>query len=545
MSGPAFAKRNAPAPNARTTGLKAAPRNVQVGNVSDHLEREADRMADWVTSDSSARRDWSLTQVSAETASGPTVTDGVAPALVHDVLASPGRPLDELARAKFEGGIQHDLSQVRIHADEKAAESAKSVDALAYTVGNDIVFGRGKFQLGSSDGDRLLAHELAHTLQQERSFQLVLQRQGDPEKKQPKTLDDPAAKAAEAPAQAQVDVRTWPAKLPRAQRKGIQEQIKKVPNKLELENTAIGGQTLDADQKKIVAKIRQNRESLPPFPGLKATPAMYRKGEDTQGGFVYGGEAPKAGVGTDKIRNEILAELGTKEGALSAVNTYDDAWLTLSSGLKGAQLSMVMERFLSRDEEAKNMFLDAGVAFDKGKLLLVNTENGAIETDQLVGGEIGKNAQKIFAMSKPLLSLFVRIAESQEHGPKLQAARQQRTQALQVPPEVRSWADMGAVRLAAHLVHWRSSSWSLYSGTGGNVTSIMRAFAGSVPQDPSVGNARVLSSGQAGVVFGFAGGKAKQAFSGPIDVGQNVAPNSLNNKLLVHVGGTSYLQLSL
>ncbi len=527
---------------------RAAPsRQLRVSQPSDHLEREADRVADKVVAGDTAKRDWSLSQVSAETSlrqpegkgksgqASRASSPAVAPPIVDDVLASPGRPLDKSSRTPFERSVGRDLSNIRIHADDKAAESAKSVNALAYTVGKDVVFGRGQFQPGSRKGDHLLAHELAHTVQQERSPRQTLQRKDDEQK----------------PEATELNVREWPAKLPRAVR-GKDTQIKKVPNKLELANTAVGGSALDPEQQKLVDKIRMNREQLLVYPWLQVVPAEFRKkkGEtekDTKGGFYYTGESPKtAGSGNQKVRKEIADELGTKEGKLSAVNTYDDAVLTLGPGLTGALLSKGMERFFSKDEDAKNKFLDAGVAFSGGKLLMVNTDNGAVEEDPLVGGDHGpKNARMLFSISLPLLSLFVHLAESKEHGPVLQSALQQSTPALQVPASVDAWTDMAAVRLAAHLVHWRSSSWSVYAGSGGNVTSIMQAFGRQVPQDPSVGNAHVLSSSQAGVLFKFASGKAREAFSGPIDVGGAPAANSLSGKLLVSVGGTSYLQLSL
>jgi hypothetical protein len=60
----------------------------------------------------------------------------------------------------------HDFSRVRVHTDSKAAESARAVNALAYTVGRDVVFGAGQHVPGTSAGQRLLAHELAHVVQQ-------------------------------------------------------------------------------------------------------------------------------------------------------------------------------------------------------------------------------------------------------------------------------------------------------------------------------------------------------------------------------------------
>lgn len=129
--------------------------------------------------------------------------DGI-PSVVDEVLRSPGEPLDLATRTFFESrsghafgrvGVQgrqeealeqeadraadqltrpalaapgpgHDFSRIRIHADGRAAGSARAVGALAYTVGNHIVFGAGQYSPRSDAGRRLLAHELTHTVQQ-------------------------------------------------------------------------------------------------------------------------------------------------------------------------------------------------------------------------------------------------------------------------------------------------------------------------------------------------------------------------------------------
>jgi len=93
-------------------------------------------------------------------------TTGV-PSIVPDVLRSPGQPLDSEARAYFEPRFGHDFSQVRVHTDAKAAESARAMNALAYTVGHDLVFEAGQYKPRTSEGHRLLSHELAHIVQQE------------------------------------------------------------------------------------------------------------------------------------------------------------------------------------------------------------------------------------------------------------------------------------------------------------------------------------------------------------------------------------------
>jgi hypothetical protein len=85
------------------------------------------------------------------------------PPIVYEVLRSPGQPLDDATRIDMEqrfGGA--DFSDVRIHTDAQAADSAEAVNARAYTVGKDVVFGRGRYETKSVQGRRLLAHELAH-----------------------------------------------------------------------------------------------------------------------------------------------------------------------------------------------------------------------------------------------------------------------------------------------------------------------------------------------------------------------------------------------
>jgi hypothetical protein len=86
--------------------------------------------------------------------------------VVREVTRTPGEPLDADVRAHFEPRFQHSFAQVRVHADARAADSAAAVGALAYTVGNHIVFGSGGYDPRGSKGRRLLAHELAHVVQQ-------------------------------------------------------------------------------------------------------------------------------------------------------------------------------------------------------------------------------------------------------------------------------------------------------------------------------------------------------------------------------------------
>jgi hypothetical protein len=85
---------------------------------------------------------------------------------VHDVIGSGGSPLDLDTRSDMESRFGQDFSNVRVHTDSTASESAKSVNAQAYTVGSDIVFQSGNYDPGSDSGKHMLAHELTHVVQQ-------------------------------------------------------------------------------------------------------------------------------------------------------------------------------------------------------------------------------------------------------------------------------------------------------------------------------------------------------------------------------------------
>jgi hypothetical protein len=98
-----------------------------------------------------------------------SVTTGSAD--LDSVLRSPGRPLDRATRREMESRIGYDFSTVRLHTDSPAAESAKSLSAQAYTVGSNVVFAPGRFAPQTTEGRRLLAHELTHVVQQTTSPQ--------------------------------------------------------------------------------------------------------------------------------------------------------------------------------------------------------------------------------------------------------------------------------------------------------------------------------------------------------------------------------------
>jgi ferredoxin-thioredoxin reductase catalytic subunit len=112
--------------------------------------------------ESCAKKKAALQRAPADSAAGSFA----APPVVHEALRTPGQALDRPTRAFMEARIGHDLARVRIHADAKAAESARAVHALAYTVGHDVVFAANQYSPHSQAGRHLLTHELVHVVQQ-------------------------------------------------------------------------------------------------------------------------------------------------------------------------------------------------------------------------------------------------------------------------------------------------------------------------------------------------------------------------------------------
>src|SRR5271166_1427952 len=171
-----FPPHRASNPKTRTP-VTAPPAILVVGKANDPLEHEADRVAHQVMRNSepemsSASAPQEVPRKSAASDGqdkqmrGVPDAAGQAPSIVHDVLDSPGRPLDAETRAFMEQRLGSDLSGVRVHHDARAAESARAVSARAFAVGQDVVFGAGQYEPATTGGRRLLAHELAHTIQQ-------------------------------------------------------------------------------------------------------------------------------------------------------------------------------------------------------------------------------------------------------------------------------------------------------------------------------------------------------------------------------------------
>ena len=140
---------------------------LTIGASDDPLEREADQIADRVMAapTHSAVSNAPL-HIQRFTGQATVQDDAAVPASVNHVLANPGRPLEPALQQDMEQCFGHDFSSVRVHTDAAAERSAQDVNAKAYTVGNKIMFGAGRFAPGTHEGRRLIAHELTHVVQQ-------------------------------------------------------------------------------------------------------------------------------------------------------------------------------------------------------------------------------------------------------------------------------------------------------------------------------------------------------------------------------------------
>ena len=189
------------APSRRSTLLgETSPRiqrKLTIGRPNDRFEQEADRVADQVMRmpDPHSAVDLGVAGVGRASGIQRICTEcqdelqrqpleeeeeelqakpqpGAIPALAPtsaagvDALRGGGEALSPALRSFYEPRFGHDFGHVRVHTDARAAESARDIKARAFTLGSDVVFGRGEFRPGSSAGRQLLAHELTHVVQQ-------------------------------------------------------------------------------------------------------------------------------------------------------------------------------------------------------------------------------------------------------------------------------------------------------------------------------------------------------------------------------------------
>ncbi len=146
---------------------KKLQRKLSIGSTNDPLEQEAGRVADQVLSTPAHSAVSGATPRIQCFKGQATVDEGNAPASVDRALSSSSTPLDPAIQQDMGHRFGYDFSRVRVHTGAAAEQSVRDVNAHAYTVGNDIVFGAGRYAPESNDGRRLVAHELVHVVQQE------------------------------------------------------------------------------------------------------------------------------------------------------------------------------------------------------------------------------------------------------------------------------------------------------------------------------------------------------------------------------------------
>jgi hypothetical protein len=162
--------------NHRILQAKARAAPLAINKPGDAFEQEADRVAEQVMRMPQPAVPVAvvLDPVVQRRASDESAPETVPP-IVHDVLHSPGQPLDAATRAFMEPRFGRDLSGVRVHTDARAHAASHAINARAFTLGRDIAFARGEYRPGSSEGRRLIAHELTH-MEQQRGAKQVVQR---------------------------------------------------------------------------------------------------------------------------------------------------------------------------------------------------------------------------------------------------------------------------------------------------------------------------------------------------------------------------------
>jgi hypothetical protein len=153
----------------------AVQTKLAINAPGDKYEQEADRIADLVMA-KPAHNAIGCAPQHIQHFVGQPGGQMKAPASAGRILASPGRPMPAALRQEMEGRFGYDFSGVRVHTGGAAEESARDVNAHAYTLGRNIVFGAGEYAPRTAEGRRLLAHELTHSLQQSGSEGLMQRR---------------------------------------------------------------------------------------------------------------------------------------------------------------------------------------------------------------------------------------------------------------------------------------------------------------------------------------------------------------------------------
>ena len=337
--------------------VSPATSGLRIGDPDDAFEREADRMADEVMTAGRVRPRWSLSNMrvwpgvqrkcDCGGASGNeekcedckktelrrkpdrSVRPERAPPIVDQVLNSPGTALETVSRRSFERRFGREFGNVRVHTDPEAAASARSIHARAYTVGNHIVFGAGRFAPATSEGERLLAHELTHVVQQgggrpSRPHTAPVTPStgglgdvGEATKYAPMPTLDSVVQRDRDSHDTDVDIEATPP----AERKRLEEQgvhLPQVSQETWRQLNAHAGRKLEAAETQTITQVTQ---AQPPSSSLAAPQGPRFVLHDTQGRFSASEISRRAGLARGPLGEEGTAAYVPETG--TAVPAYD------------------------------------------------------------------------------------------------------------------------------------------------------------------------------------------------------------------------------
>ncbi len=226
---------------------------------------------------------------------GSKQIDDKATAQVNQVVRSGGEPLDRVTRNFMEPRFEFDFSQVKIHRDSQAAESAQSIQAHAYTVGQNIIFAPGKYAPDTDSGKQLLAHELTHVVQQTGSIQTK-------ESLQRSTPDDEQS-ATSAPPESSVGIEPFDVRIPFSALEPIE-----IPAK-SLHETEPGDYPLPDDSTSAMAKLVDGALFVQRDDNDKPHPSADAQNQNTLGLSSTPPPAPWSLQGTLIYRNINIRQL--------------------------------------------------------------------------------------------------------------------------------------------------------------------------------------------------------------------------------------------
>lgn len=320
-----------------------------------------------------------------------------APSIVSDVLSSGGgQPMDSGTRQFMESRFGQDFSQVRIHTDSRAAESASAIQARAYTSGRDVVFGAGEYQPLSEGGRRLLAHELVHVGQQNTGNAFIQRdekkaKKTEPPKPVPMTADQYRTEIANAEdallgfkQAAKLAYTLYDTIIKQAESKSVHEKIvkdydkakellKKMNEKSDFEKVINAIVTI-VEFATAVASVIGAAKAV--YSASKAFRSAYDLRKDIKGGLIYG---------VSDISGETAAMKKTaKEVALGTVKT--------GVGAKGA---------VDAGKTVKDVFVPGGDGEISKETLLPDVNASAIQAsndalDRVIESQLTFNLLQVF-----------------------------------------------------------------------------------------------------------------------------------------------------